>query len=60
MSKPRIKRDAFSPTGYVCKSSELGGRQGTHPVIGSGETMEQAYKVWRAKKLSDPLRAPGA
>lgn len=56
MNRPRIKRDAWTPSGWVCRSTEAGGFTGTHPVIGSGDTVAQAYYNWRQKCLSDPRR----
>ena len=56
MNRPRIKRDAWSSTGYVCRSTEPGGFFSTHPVIATGDTVAQAYYNWRQKCLADPRK----
>ena len=48
--KPRIKRDVWSPIGFICRSREPGGFFGTHLVAAYGDTMEQAYTQWEEVK----------
>ena len=54
MTKPRIKKDTWKPSGFTCRSKEIGGWKGDFTLIASGDTPEQAYFNWRYKRMTDP------
>lgn len=56
MSKPRICRDRWAESGYICASFETG-RLGIFPrwVKGSGDTVEAAYAHWAERMRNQGL-----
>ena len=56
MNKPRIKRDTWNPSGWICKSKEPGGWKGEFTCIAGGDTPLQAYYNWRQKFKTDKRR----
>lgn len=47
MTKPRLRRDIYYPSGWICWSKHfVSGRIGYRRIIGSGFTPEQAYRHW--------------
>lgn len=49
--KPRIRKDLFKTEGFICRSYEPSNWREDlkRPIIGSGDTVEEAYRNWEEK-----------
>ena len=49
--KPRIRKDQWAVKGFICRSYEPSNWREDlkRPIIGSGDTVEEAYRNWEEK-----------